>query len=1182
MDISDSPAFQRLRSGGPPVARRAVTPRAMSTDFEQEEGQPSSLPIRYVNVMFEVEANTGFGEAIYLALDVPELGGEHVPLLTSPELHPIHRIERPIALRAGTVADYKYARYCAGRFEKWEDRPARKLSLIGAEKEYLVHDTLDEAFSTKHLTHHSSQSSVSSAGTSTPPVASMASPKQTLPRLAKAQQQKIALSAAEGVLVVSFYLPCRISRVRRGVWNVEVDENALIYRQPDPNSMSILDRMRARYVGVPPSDDHIPVEERVHVTRALARYGCIPVFLNKETETKSLQYCEGTLRNVFYGFVDVYGRLPTKWWNPNLQNSNWFAYIEAGKSFVEVIQGNYDDRTMVWIHGYELIPVLPQLARKLHATVRRVGLSIHRPFPSSEIFRTLSVRVDLLRAMLSADVITFHLFEYVRHFATCARRILGLEEERIFPGHVELNVDGRSVLIVPIHGGVDVPHVMRYLNTKSLCAEAREMIEEFRRGRVLIVGLDYGGQMDGIKTKLLAFEQLLEQRPELATKVCFVQKVIRGRWGGPGGGGVAPAVIEPDSKLFDYSGLMDETDAEDELDPVTNEKSPWAEPKCRAIAERINSKYGQLGSPPIVYLEVLDQVPKVSQRLVLFAAGDILFQTPLREGVSLFPFEFCLASAQTHGFYHAAQDLDVSSTEGESDGGEDDDESRSRGDLSSSVMGQSTDDGPSVDHDETLRKLPPQPVPVMVLSEFSSHVSLLSGAIRVNPWRVSTVLKGLEQALDMGLEERISRFQADLETVRYRTATRWAEHVLTKIKEATSSKVVKRAEPDIVVGMGLNIRLIRADKVAAKLPLNQVVKHFSQAKRRLLMLDYGGTTVLDDVGASFQFRPRGGVLYPTQEMTEALQKLCVNEDTDVFIVSGRQREEIQQAFVGAGKRIGLVAEHGFYTRLPGETEWHHLYDDMEIRDWMDTAVNLMQVYTMRTNGTYVEKKESMVLWQYRDADPDFGARQAQELQLHLQFVLTPFDVDVVKGKGYVEVRTAGCDKGRAAKELFEMKRGQYDFVLAIGDDNADEPMFEFFNTLAEHQPQLKVFTCAVGVQSRSSAEYHVDEVSNVLEVLQGLQNAIGYRQVGSVLHLAGIEDVSEDEENDDDYFDQHAPMPMHVLSNFGQIRGMRISQSVPAGFGIEEALSDGERDDVNFFSAPGHRGAVRDDRPPSF
>ena len=56
-----------------------------------------------------------------------------------------------------------------------------------------------------------------------------------------------------------------------------------------------------------------------------------------------------------------------------------------------------------------------------------MGLFLHTPFPSSEIFRTIPVRDELLRGMLNADMIGFHIFEYARHFLTCCKRMLGLE-----------------------------------------------------------------------------------------------------------------------------------------------------------------------------------------------------------------------------------------------------------------------------------------------------------------------------------------------------------------------------------------------------------------------------------------------------------------------------------------------------------------------------------------------------------------------------------------------------------------------------------------------------------------------------------------------------------------------------------------------------------------------------------
>lgn len=57
----------------------------------------------------------------------------------------------------------------------------------------------------------------------------------------------------------------------------------------------------------------------------------------------------------------------------------------------------------------------------------KVGFFLHTPFPSSEIYRTLPVREEVLRAVLAADLVGFHTYDYARHFISSCTRILGLE-----------------------------------------------------------------------------------------------------------------------------------------------------------------------------------------------------------------------------------------------------------------------------------------------------------------------------------------------------------------------------------------------------------------------------------------------------------------------------------------------------------------------------------------------------------------------------------------------------------------------------------------------------------------------------------------------------------------------------------------------------------------------------------
>lgn len=62
----------------------------------------------------------------------------------------------------------------------------------------------------------------------------------------------------------------------------------------------------------------------------------------------------------------------------------------------------------------------------------------------------------------------------------------------------------------------------------------------------------------------------------------------------------------------------------------------------------------------------------------------------------------------------------------------------------------------------------------------------------------------------------------------------------------------------------------------------------------------------------------------------------------------------------------------------------------------------MDVYCNRTHGAYVQTKGSSIVFNFGDADPEFGKMQGKELQNTLGSVLAAFPVVVRTGKGYVE------------------------------------------------------------------------------------------------------------------------------------------------------------------------------------
>jgi trehalose 6-phosphate synthase/phosphatase len=176
---------------------------------------------------------------------------------------------------------------------------------------------------------------------------------------------------------------------------------------------------------------------------------------------------------------------------------------------------------------------------------------------------------------------------------------------------------------------------------------------------------------------------------------------------------------------------------------------------------------------------------------------------------------------------------------------------------------------------------------------------------------------------------------------------------------------------------------------------------------------------------------------PSAEAISILNTLCNDPKNNVFIVSGRGRDSLDEWFSPCEK-LGIAAEHGYFVRyttesynhrlmlgfctsyftfhFPGymtnylcvfrwskEAEWESSYPSPQ-REWKHIAEPVMQVYTETTDGSSIEPKESALVWHYLDADHDFGSCQAKELQDHLELVLSNEPVVVKCGHYIVEVK----------------------------------------------------------------------------------------------------------------------------------------------------------------------------------
>lgn len=131
------------------------------------------------------------------------------------------------------------------------------------------------------------------------------------------------------------------------------------------------------------------------------------------------------------------------------------------------------DDDYVWVHDYHLV-ALPIFLRKRCNGVK-LGFFLHSPFHSSDMYRTLPVRDDILKALLNSDLIGFHTFYYARHFLSCRNRMLGFSY-RSKRGYIGLEYYGRTIstkiLPVGIHMG-QLKYLMNLSETKVRVAELR-------------------------------------------------------------------------------------------------------------------------------------------------------------------------------------------------------------------------------------------------------------------------------------------------------------------------------------------------------------------------------------------------------------------------------------------------------------------------------------------------------------------------------------------------------------------------------------------------------------------------------------------------------------------------------------------------------------------------------------
>ncbi|KIY70269.1 glycosyltransferase family 20 protein [Cylindrobasidium torrendii FP15055 ss-10] len=441
------------------------------------------------------------------------------------------------------------------------------------------------------------------------------------------------------LVVVSNRLPITINKDAQGEYHFKMSSGGLV------SALSGFKKsLNFTWIGWP--GFFIPVKDRAYVDkRLMEEYSCQAVYLDDDVADR---HYNGFSNSILWPLFHYHpGEM-------NFDEENWLAYRQANLQFAEAVKTQLKPGSMVWVQDYHLM-LLPMLLRGMidgstgsdntHTELNRItegmeeetaapvlpahtpldvpgvkiGFFLHTPFPSSEIYRILPVRREILLGILYCDLIGFHTYDYARHFLSSCTRILSLPT---MPNGVEF--EGRLAHVGTFPIGIEPQSFIQNLEKETVKERIGQLEQRFG-GCKVIVGVDRLDYIKGVPQKLHGLELFLTQHPEWIGKVVLVQLAVPSR-----------------QDVEEYQNLRS----------TVNE-----------LVGRINGRFGTVDFMPIHFMH--KSLP-FDELCALYAVSDVCLVSSTRDGMNLVSYEYVACQQARQGvmilseFAGAAQSLNGS------------------------------------------------------------------------------------------------------------------------------------------------------------------------------------------------------------------------------------------------------------------------------------------------------------------------------------------------------------------------------------------------------------------------------------------------------------------------------------------------------------------------------------------
>ena len=344
------------------------------------------------------------------------------------------------------------------------------------------------------------------------------------------------------------------------------------------------------WCGIP--SERISLEEKKIIeTKLEQEYSSYPVFLSKrDVELYYGEFCNKTLWPLLHGFTQYV----------TYERNSWRAFEKVNKVFANSVLKIAEPEDMAWAHDYHLM-LLPSLLREEHPDMA-IGFFLHTPFPSSDVFRLIPWREEILYGLLAADLLGFHTYSYVQNFLMTVRRLLGLNHilGKIIVGDHMAKVDSFPI-------GIDYPRFASADTRPKVRASIDNLSKKLGKTKK-ILSIDRLDYTKGVLNRLKGFDLFLNAYPEFKEKVTLVLVAVPSR-----------------TKVKRYQSLKKNVDE---------------------LIGKINGDHGTLGWTPIQY--IYRSLPFHSL-LALYRISEVAMITPLRDGMNLIAKEYVATKTDGKG-----------------------------------------------------------------------------------------------------------------------------------------------------------------------------------------------------------------------------------------------------------------------------------------------------------------------------------------------------------------------------------------------------------------------------------------------------------------------------------------------------------------------------------------------------